>query len=190
MQNSADFALQRSGNQLYLYFQSSDGSTDWKNNLDFPAKAYDRPGDIKWYVHSGFLRVWRTIESYIEADIKDETVGRIVIVGYSHGAALALLCHEYAWYCRPDLRVLRDGIKGYGFGCPRVVWGLNFGKKAKSLKHRWDNFTVIRNLDDIVTHLPPAALGYYHVGGMIKVGENGKYSRIDAHRPESYLAEL
>ncbi len=183
VENSADFSLERAGSELYIYFQSSDGATDWRNNLDFPAKAYDRPGDIKWYAHSGFLKVWKTVEDYISADVKDDSVRKIVIVGYSHGAALAVLCHEYSWYCRPDLR---DSLEGYGFGCPRVIWGL----KPKSLKRRWDAFTVVRNLDDIVTHLPPAVLGYSHVGKLLEIGKIGKYSRVDAHRPESYLAEL
>ena len=58
------------------------------------------------------------------------------------------------------------------------------------LARRWERFYVIRNLDDAITHLPPRALGYCHVGNLIEVGVNGKYSAIDAHRPESYLAEL
>ncbi len=183
VQNSADFALERAGTTLYIYFQSSDGGTDWCNNLNFPARAYKRPGDIKWYAHRGFLTVWQTVQDYITADINDGSIAEIIIVGYSHGAALAVLCHEYAWYCRPDLR---ESLKGYGFGCPRVVWGI----KPKQLKQRWNNFTVIRNTDDIVTHLPPAVFGYSHVGKLKEIGIPGKYSRIDAHRPESYLAEL
>ena len=55
---------------------------------------------------------------------------------------------------------------------------------------RWERFTVIRNVDDIVTHVPPAIWGYSHVGSMIKIGEKGKYSPVDAHRPENIMAEL
>ena len=102
---------------------------------------------------------------------------------YSHGAALAVLCHEYVWYNRPDLR---DLICGYGFGCPRVFWGF----RTKKRMQRWERFTVIRNVDDIVTHVPPAIWGYSHVGSMIKIGEKGKYSPVDAHRPENIMAEL
>ena len=102
---------------------------------------------------------------------------------YSHGAALAVLCHEYVWYNRPDLR---DRICGYGFGCPRVFWGF----RTKKRMQRWKRFTVIRNVDDIVTHVPLAIWGYSHVGSMIKIGEKGKYSPVDAHRPENIMAEL
>ena len=63
-----------------------------------------------------------------------------------------------------------------------------FGRKK--IKERWDNFTVIRNIDDIVTHVPPLLFGYYHVGNLLKIGESGKYTSIDAHRPDSYLNEL
>mgnify|MGYP003301957927 CR=1 FL=1 len=80
----------------------------------------------------------------------------------------------------------RENIFGYGFGCPRVI----FGRKSEEHKRIWKNFTVIRNIDDIVTHLPPSLLGFFHVGQMIEIGRHGKYTRIDAHRPENMLREL
>lgn len=183
VENAGSYAMDRMGDTLYLYFECSDGAVDWKNNLDFPARPYRRMGRVTWFAHRGFLRVWKSVESYVKRDILDTGVKRIVTVGYSHGAALAVLCHEYVWYHRPDLR---DAIEGYGFGCPRVFWGI----RTKDLMRRWANFTVVRNIDDIVTHLPPAFLGYSHVGCMEEIGEKGQYSKTDAHRPESILAEL
>jgi len=76
-------------------------------------------------------------------------------------------------------------VFGYGFGCPRVIWG-----RVPRERARWRNFYVIRNYDDIVTHLPPRALGFRHVGKLITVGYAGRYSRVDAHRAENYLREL
>ncbi|MBQ8383243.1 MAG: hypothetical protein IJX47_08575 [Clostridia bacterium] len=183
VENSADFALRRIGDTLYLFFAHSDGKVDWKNNLDFPAKAYRREKSSTWYAHRGFLKVWKTVEDYVAADIMDPGVSRIVISGYSHGAALAVLCHEYVWQKRPDLR---QSLRGYGFGCPRVVFGL----LSRDLRARWEHFTVIRNLNDVVTHLPPVWFGFTHVGKMLEVGERGRYTRIDAHRLENYLTEL
>ena len=127
--------------------------------------------------------MWESILPYLEKEIADRTVRRIVTVGYSHGAALAVFCHEYAWDTRPDLR---EEIEGYGFGCPRVYWGV----RVPWLMRRWERFTVIRNSGDVVTHVPPAALGYSHVGKMLEIGEVGKYSPVDAHRPENILTEL
>jgi hypothetical protein len=80
---------------------------------------------------------------------------------------------------------LRSSIEAYGFGAPRVLWGI-LGNK----RHRWDNFTVVRNLNDLVTHLPPVIFGYRHVGKLIRIGKRGKYSMIDAHRQENILNEL
>lgn len=179
----ADYALERHGPVLYLYFEASDGITDWRSNLNFPAKPYRRMGKTGFLVHRGFLRVWQAIEPHLAGVIEDPTVRRVVIVGYSHGAAVAALCHEYVWYHRPDLR---ERLEGYGFGSPRVFWGL----PSPACRRRWANFTVIRNIDDIVTHVPPAFLGFSHVGQMVEIGERGRYSRIDAHRPENILAEL
>lgn len=182
VENAADYACDRIGGTLYVYLQASNGLTDWKNNLDFPARPYHSGGAL-WFAHRGFVRVWKTVEGYIKRDLLDRTVSRIVIVGYSHGAALAVLCHEYVWFNRPDLR---DTLEGYGFGCPRVLWGV----RRPSLLARWENFLVVRNVNDLVTHLPPAILGYSHVGRMLEIGARGKYNAIDAHRPENILSEL
>lgn len=180
---SADYAIRKCKDTLYIYFQGSDGKIDWKNNFDFPAKAYKRMGVTVWFAHRGFLKVWKSIEDLILPHILDTSLDKIVICGYSHGASLALLCHELVWYRRPDLR---DNIFGFGFGSPRVLWGPRF----KFITKRWESFTVIRNIDDLVTHVPPAFLGYYHPTPVFKIGKKGKYSRIDAHRDYNILAEL
>ena len=180
---SANYATKREGNTLYLFFEGSDGKTDWKNNLDFPAKAYKRTEKRMWFAHRGFLRVWKEIEPFLAPVIADKSVKKIVAAGYSYGGALAMLCHEYVWYHRPDLR---ERSEGYGFGAPRVFWGI----RTKTLKERWKNFAVIRNIDDIVTHLPPRIFGYAHVGKMIKIGKRGRYSPIEAHYAENILKEL
>ena len=180
---SADYAFDLVGNRLTVYFQDSDGAVDWAHNLDFPAAAYRRNGKTVWYAHRGFLKVWTSLIPRVESLINDVNVKEITVVGYSHGAALAVFCHEYAWYHRPDLR---NTLVGYGFGCPRVVWGNLPG----DVSDRWAGFTVIRNRNDLVTHLPPKAFGYRHVGNLLEIGRKGKYSAIDAHRPENIRREL
>ena len=118
--NSGDYAVERSGRTLYIYLEHSDGDEDWKNNVNFPARAYKRMGKTVWFAHRGFLKVWKSMEPYLADTIADPSIYKIITVGYSHGAALAVLCHEYAWYHRPDLR---EDLESYGFGCPRVIWG-------------------------------------------------------------------
>ena len=182
VENSGDVALEAIGNRLYIYFEHSDGAQDWQNNFDFVATPYKNM-EGNWQAHGGFVKVWKSIEDYIAPQVSDEKYKKITIVGYSHGAALAVLCHEYAYYHRPDIR---QNIFGYGFGCPRVI----FGRMSEEHEKIWENFTVIRNIDDMVTHLPPSILGFFHVGSMLEIGEEGKYSRVDAHRPENILREL
>lgn len=189
VENQGDYAIQYDGSHLYLYFEWSDGQEDWKNNLDFPAKPYKDMGTT-WYCHRGFLKVWKSIEPYVANAIADTKVTAITVVGYSHGGAIATLCHEYVWYNRPDLR---DKLEGYGFGAPRVFWGC----LKDELKHRWDNFHIIRNLNDGVTYLPPAVFGFRHVNTIDKIGTKGEFAVksklpkcLDAHRPENYILSL
>ena len=185
VENSGSFAMELWGERLYIYFEKSDGKMDWENNFDFIATESRRECARKcepWFAHGGFLRVWNSTLPYIEGALLDLRVREIVVVGYSHGAALALLCHEYVWYNRPDIR---SGISGYGFGCPRVIWG-----RVPGEKERWGSFYRIKNFDDVVTHLPPRAFGFRHVGKEINIGGAWRYSRVDAHRSENYVKEL
>ena len=177
-ENGASWDVSRRGDVLFLFFQHSHGILDWLNNLDFISAPY-REMSPEWRCHGGFLRVWKSVKPLVEPYILDPSISKIVIVGYSHGAALAVLCHEFAYYRRPELR---QSIEGYGFGCPRVLYGC----LPPEIGKRWDRFYVIRNLDDLVTHLPPRALGFCHVGNLVTVGKAGRYSSIDAHRPENY----
>ena len=180
-EGEGSYSYYRDGDLLYIFFEKSNGTIDWINNLSYHAVSRGRAGD-EWFCHEGFLRVFDEILPFIDGAIKSPSTRRIITVGYSHGAALALLCYEYIWYVRPD--IIED-CEGYGFGCPRVVFGT-----VPREGERWHNFYVVRNIDDAVTHLPPRFLGYRHVGGLIEIGKSGKYDGIDAHRSENYLAEL
>lgn len=179
VEHDGDYAIQREGDTLYLFLEWSHGGADWRNNFDFPAKPYKDMG-VKWYCHRGFLRVWKSIEPYVKSDIMDETVKKIVVIGYSHGAAVAMLAHEYIWYNRPDLR---DDLEGYGFGCPKCYWGFRVNK---SLKERWATFYPIRNENDIVTHVPPVLFGFVHTHKITKI-HGGFHKVIRATKFESML---
>lgn len=181
-ENDASFAFHRSGGTLYILFQESSGAVDWDNNLNFPAIPY-RDMPHRWMCHRGFLTVWKSAEPYISAALT-AAPARITVAGYSHGGALAMLCHEYIWFNDP---ARRKELRGVGFGAPRVLWRL---PGTLWPKERWQTFTVVRNLDDAVTHLPPALIGYTHVGTILEIGKKGRYTSIDAHRPESYEKSL
>lgn len=183
-EQTASFAVELTdnGRSLFLYFEWSNGYTDWKNNFDFICKPYNDMTAC-WFVHRGFLRVWKAIENEIADIIKDKKVQRIIIAGYSHGAAIAGLCTEYCVFNRPDIA---ENIFGYGYEAPRFVWGV----LNPAVKKRFRHFYPIRNGRDIITRLPPVFFGYRTVGFLIKIGKKSKYRPIEAHAPENVIASL
>ena len=180
--NAASFDIEVNSGTLFLFFEQSRGGEDWSNNLDFRIRPYDDMHPV-WYCHAGFLKVFKSVLPYLEPYLSDPEIRRVVIVGYSHGGALAILCHEAVWFRRPDIR---KHLVSFAYGAPRVL----FGAVPKEVRERFAELYLIQNAGDLVTHIPPAFLGYRHVGNIISIGEKGKYSPVDAHRPESYLAEL
>ena len=176
------FYVMRENDRVTVFFEKSNGIEDWRNNFRFSARPYGEMRDV-WLCHRGFMRVFRALLSYLEEIFLDESVRHFRFVGYSHGAALAFLAHEYVTFHRPDMI---DAVEGYGFGCPRVVAGYI----SPEFKKRMAGFTVVKNLDDLVTHLPPRIFGYRHVKKPYVIGKRGEYSMIDAHRDTSYRREL
>lgn len=164
---------------LLILFEPSDGRVDWRNNFTFFRKPY-KDMDVKYHVHGGFLKCWKIVKEDVRLKIKDSKWRNIVIVGYSHGGALALLAHECAWFERPDLR---DGrIITIAFEAPRIYGGW---RVKEELKERWDGAYVIRNHKDIVTHMPPRALGFSDVGELVRIkSKKKKVNCVSAHAPK------
>ncbi len=178
------FALERKGKTLYIFFEHSNGKIDWKSNLDFRVMRLEN-GTASFLCHRGFLRVWNSILPYIKGQIEDKSVEKIVIVGYSHGGAIAGICYEYVKRNRRDIE---NQIEGYGYGSPRFLF--KWGKRSSLTYDSFHGYYVVRNKNDIVTYLPPRLFGFVHVGEIINIGKNTHYSPIDAHRQESYVKSL
>lgn len=211
-----DYYLEAEGDTLYLLFECSDDKEDWINNFSFlpdehkeieetpkrtlfkgilkaicgylkiPSKPYN---DMlkKWRVHGGFLKVWKSMKKDIEAYVAEildgnAHINKIVCIGYSHGAALAVLATEDMEYLYGNTH----DVSGYGFGTPRVLWGV----VPKEIKYRLRNFTSVRNIPDIVTHVPPMLFGFRNAGTLVKVGKKGKYNPFKAHYSSAYIAEM
>lgn len=180
VENGGDFFVEREGETLKIFFEWSDGAEDWKSNFNFfaiPWKPYKNMKHI-WFCHRGFLQVWKAIKPYLAEHIDDPCNKKIEVVGYSHGAPLALLCYEYCTYNRPDVEV-----EGAGFGCPRVFWGYI----PKAVKARFDKFKVVWNGNDIVCHVPPVIFGFRHVGEIVKIGQTNP---IKDHFDSEYIRNL
>lgn len=174
------YKIVRKDNTLFIVFRGSTELNDWKHNFMF-WKAFRKQNPYKdmttkFKVHKGFLHCWKQVEDIVIEKIKDPTIKQIIISGYSHGAGLAVLCHECVWFHRPDLR--ENNLFGYGFGCPRVIGKFRLNA---NLKARWKNFKVFRNHLDLVTHLPPKLLGYAHVSKPIKIWNKKHYGPIKSH---------
>lgn len=176
-ENSGTYYTIKVETTLYVYFQGSSGKVDWYNNFDFPIRPYTpdkASNDISWYCHKGFLKVWKSILGQIKEQLLDTEIKEIVIFGYSHGAAIATLCHEWCSYNRKDIK-----LTGFALEPPRVYWGSK--KNLNKIKNRWNNFYFIRNCNDIVTHVPPKLFGYKHVVEPFLIGEKGEFNCFEAH---------
>lgn len=178
-----DYCFKQEGPTLYIYLEPSNGKLDWKHNFMFAKRPY-KDMKIPYRVHRGFLKCWKYIEDIVIEKIKDTSIREIIVVGYSHGGALSMLCHECCWFHRPDIR---DNIWGIGFDSPRVYAGF---KVKKALKERWAQYIVIRNHTDLVTHVPPFIFGYRHVGKLVKIGKHKKYGFIKSHYQTNILWSL
>lgn len=205
--NSVNYKFIEKNNTLYVYFQGSNSDIDWVRNFFFlpikrktPYKEMFEP----YKVHAGFLSAWKEMEDLFISKITEKCDrkkynprtkkmeirntfkwDKVIVVGYSHGAALTQFACESLWYYRKDL--IKDGFKCYAFEAPRIFAQYHV---PKILKERWDNLLVIRTNNDIVTHVPPKLLGYSNLGTMLKVKgdcslvDNKLLNCIKSHFPE------
>ncbi len=112
-------------------------------------------------MHEGFNRQLDGVWDKVTGALKTVN-GPLFLAGHSLGAALAILA---------GARLGGDGVKRavYAYGSPRVG-------DAKFVKNYPPNVTVHRivNDNDAVTVLPPAFLGYEHVGTARCITEDGR----------------
>ena len=142
--DSVNYAFVEEGSTLYIYFQGSSQISDWVRNFLFKKKPY-KDMKVPYRVHRGFLAAWKEVEDIVIAKIcEDGDDGfkwrHIVVVGYSHGGALAGLCHECVWFWRPDLR--ESGLEGYGFEAPRFYGGFHVRKELQERCRKLTNFLI------------------------------------------------
>ena len=185
---------------LYIYFECSNGLVDWVRNFLFTETKYKM-----FKVHKGFYSAYREVRDIIRSKIEEKYVEQegvykneieykihyrwknIVVVGYSHGSALVQIALEDIVYHREDIE---DNIYGYAFESPRAL------KVKKAYRHLWKNLYVIRNGNDLITHLPPKIFGYSDLGEMIHIKGDTSIVRnklpkfIKYHYPECVLDGL
>ena len=174
----ASYRIQRIGRTMHVLFEWSDGVIDWRHNLTWlPIRV--SLGGVPLHVHRGLYATYHALRERVMSSLSDARIGRVLIGGYSHGAALAAL----AFAELTDRRRTGQLVVGYGFGAPRVLWGT-------SAPMLFDGFFTVRCGTDAVTHLPPQLLGYRHVGELISLPTPDGRGPFACHAPDAYTEAL
>lgn len=176
--DNIQFRLVTEGDTLKIFFQYTDiaQTRDIINDIDFPIALY-RDEPIKWYVHRGFARGFKSVVDIIAQRIVEIAPEHIYIAGYSAGGAYAALMHEWCWF-----HGWAD-VETWTFGAPRVCYIL-----PQKVRDRFENLHRVHDFRDIVTHLPPWIFGCEHVGQSVRVGkigwptmkDHGNYYKLNA----------
>lgn len=170
-----NYRIEEAETRCYLIFEGSVEDEDWVANFLFPPALVRPYKDCTWLCHGGFSRRWKAAREQIIAEVL-ETGKPVVVVGYSHGAGIALLAFE-------DLRFMGISTTGYGFGGPRILWLPN-----RRLRKRLEGFTIMLNRGDIVGHVAPWLWGYRHPE--VKRIGNPSWPGVKQHMQDSYIQSL
>jgi len=157
---NTQYTISSDEQNVYLSIQGSCDDDDWSFNFDFAVKPYKRMA-VRWFAHRGFVTAWKLAREQIMAELEPVIRGsgkRLVILGYSHGAALAVVAHE-------DFKFNGYKPETHAFGCPRVLW-----MPSKKIRERFSGVTLYQSRGDLVTHVPFVIMGFRHVGKVLKFG--------------------
>jgi hypothetical protein len=133
-----------------------DSHSDLLADARFLPIAWSGPGRV----HRGFRSALESVLPAIEAWLAERRGTRLTLTGHSLGAAMATL-----------LAALRPEAELVTIGCPRVG-NAEFGAAFEGRQARRYVDTV-----DLVTRVPPEALGYAHVGEEIYIDADGRLHR-------------
>jgi hypothetical protein len=148
---------------LYIAFLGSVSKMDWIHNFMIWKIPYKRMKKL-FFVHAGFLRIYRINQEFIHLvlDRNRGTFDAVYINGHSLGGAVAEICHEDMVFLKEEglLDMGDKTIHTVTSGAPRA-----FGAFFSSVpRRRCRNLIRVRYHNDGVPCLPPAILGYRHVG--------------------------
>ena len=172
--------------EMIITFRGSDSRKDWIVDSKFwksviPYNNYRS----KIRVHSGFISTYKSdnIRGRIQKEIEKNKIKKVALTGHSYGAALAILCAVDLEYNFP-----KNDYEVVVFGCPRV--GNKYFKNSYNL--RVFKTLRIENVNDLVTKVPLACMGYRHVGASLKIGNKNAFSvpNIYAHKLQEYYPSV
>ncbi len=149
---------------IVIVFRGTQDELDWKTNVN--ARLVALQGGTR--VHTGFFQAYWPIRDAMFDFVKRAIKAKprpVYITGHSLGGALALMAT--AELANDDDAEIRDSIAAcYTFGCPRAG-DSSFDIYVKAPLYR------ITNGVDMVPAIPPAILGYRHVGDTRYFGKKG-----------------
>ncbi|WP_146049483.1 lipase family protein [Alkalispirochaeta sphaeroplastigenens] len=157
--------LLRKGDLLYVIFRGSQAPgdrTDLGQNLRFLPRRPPFGDQPSVRIHRGFLEKYLGIRDDLHQALSRDPPGRIVFVGHSGGGALGVI----AFY---DLvgRLPEIEMSVVTFGMPRVF---NRAGAAWFQEHHSRVLRIVMGRDAIAG-VPPAFLGFRHVGRLVRVGD-------------------
>ena len=139
-----------------MAFRGTDEVKDWRDNLTATKTEFLDLGDV---LHEGFYqhfkKIWQELEKIHEKRRKEKTLP-LFFTGHSLGGALATIATAQ-WVLNGD----RQFTSTYTFGQPRAVTPELARTLAPMCGSRFFRF---HNNNDIVTRVPPRAMGFSHVG--------------------------
>jgi hypothetical protein len=149
---------------IVIAFRGTEDDLDWKTNMRLQLVSLQ--GGTR--VHTGFFQAYWPIRDRMFEIVVPAIKAKprpVYITGHSLGGALALMAT--AELANHDDAAVRDSIAAcYTFGCPRAG-DSSFDLYVKAPLYR------ITNGVDAVPEIPPAILGYRHVGDTRYFGESG-----------------
>lgn len=157
--DGTQIVVERHGQDVAICCVGSNERVDWARNFDARAVvAWEFPGQV----HHGFLDAFSVARSFIDKELYPGD--RIHIVGHSLGGALAPLVAYHLSRCKYDVRQVLT------LGAPRVGdsdWQLDYDSRLGDRTRR------VVNVGDLVPLVPPALVGYRHVGQAVYYSAGG-----------------
>ncbi len=162
-----------------MAFRGSDNAQNWMRDMEV-WKLHPEPyaNCQGCEVHSGFYTVWKNIQDLVLKAVNEVGCGQystgavdnlLYITGHSMGAALTHL----AMFSLSDAGW--NIAKTYSYEAPRVGNKAFSDKFNERFTRKFPVFRVTHNQDPIV-HLPPEALGFYHVPSEVWYPKHGNYT--------------
>lgn len=178
--NKIEISIGIENRTLYISFLGTVSMKDLLHTLMFWKKPYKRMKNT-FYVHAGFLRIYKKLQPIVHNWIKDfNKFDNIIISGHSLGGAIATLCREdIAYLSEEEIKELRTkNTNCIISGTPRVF---SIFKSSIPRKRCFDIIRIIYK-GDIIPSLPPKILGYTHIGVPYQFGKRD----LNIFHPKSF----